>query len=475
MPYPNYHAVRIKDPDLFEPDSMRTKTLDSGIMMIMGKLKDGSGSMVVQAYRFPKDKFSPDEVKAWLKKYDIKDHIKFEPAKEDLERTPDYLEKFLELIKPYIYPAKWDECHLAARSYAGGKASGRKKQILLQDTEISVESIQIGPGILRREGRFLVVPVHLTHEGVANGTLKRWNEIYDPDEVDGVNSFEGCPITRSHPPIGRADETTLTLGRLRNVKVDMEKKRADCEAWLVEKRLTGTEKEALESGQPVRGSLGYLSRKKYYADTKFWDDGSAYTTEILKPFFGDHYALLNEIEDPACPTCGFNVLPQTESVDTESDIMMTNCPYENNPAPSPEDGVDIMETENTPAKPEINIEALLKEGIEKANASLLEKIASLENRLETYETEVAAKAKKDAEALDLERKTAFAKMLKPAFSAEVDKYYLDAKAMGESLWFAANPDKMQVQIEKRSLKGTGIPTESTPFDLAQAQKDLFKY
>lgn len=86
MPYLNFHAARVRDPGDFKPGSFRNKTLPKseggkgGVQMIMGRLK-GKTTMTVQAYRFPKDKYTPAEAKAWLKDNDVK-FISFEPAKE---------------------------------------------------------------------------------------------------------------------------------------------------------------------------------------------------------------------------------------------------------------------------------------------------------------------------------------------------------------------------------------------------------
>jgi hypothetical protein len=229
-------------------------------------------------------------------------------------------------------------------------------------------------------------------------------------------------------------------------------------------RLTGNEITALESGQPVPGSIGYLSRKKYYDLPQVWEDGSTYTEEVLRPLIGDHYALLNGTEDPACPSCGFNPRKETATeqavTETEPITMIPNCPKKT-PAPLPEHGVSNMETESTPAiKPDMNIEALLTEGLEKATAPLLEKLAALEKRVETYEAEAAANAKRAEETLDIERKAAFGKMIKPAFAADIETHYANAKAMGESLWFSKNPDKLQVHVESKGVMGkshTHIP------------------
>jgi len=79
MPYPNEHSARIRDPNDFIADSFRSKSIETGIRIIIGKLKNGDGSMVTQAYRFKSDQFTVAEAKKWLKDHDIK-YISFEAA-----------------------------------------------------------------------------------------------------------------------------------------------------------------------------------------------------------------------------------------------------------------------------------------------------------------------------------------------------------------------------------------------------------
>ena len=86
MPYPNEHAARVRDPGDFRPDSFRNKAIGSeGVRIIMGKLK-GESKMIVQAYRFPKDKFTVAQAKKWLKDNDVK-YISFEPASDKKEES----------------------------------------------------------------------------------------------------------------------------------------------------------------------------------------------------------------------------------------------------------------------------------------------------------------------------------------------------------------------------------------------------
>lgn len=77
----NFHGARVKDPGLFE--MMRIKELPgtNGILLVLGRLK-GQNTTTAQSYLFPKEKFTIQRAKEWLKEKKIKT-IKFEPAKKD--------------------------------------------------------------------------------------------------------------------------------------------------------------------------------------------------------------------------------------------------------------------------------------------------------------------------------------------------------------------------------------------------------
>ena len=81
MAYPSEHAARVRTPSEFIDGSFRRKVISQGITIIVGKLKEGSGSMITQAYRFNVRYFSASDARQWLKDHDI-EHISFEPAKE---------------------------------------------------------------------------------------------------------------------------------------------------------------------------------------------------------------------------------------------------------------------------------------------------------------------------------------------------------------------------------------------------------
>jgi HK97 family phage prohead protease len=79
MPYPNEHAARVMQPSEFTEKSFRRKNIARGIVLIVGKLKDGTGEMVEQAYRFNVRYFTALQAKDWLKDNNV-EYISFEPA-----------------------------------------------------------------------------------------------------------------------------------------------------------------------------------------------------------------------------------------------------------------------------------------------------------------------------------------------------------------------------------------------------------
>lgn len=87
-PYPAEHAARIVDPAKFIPDSFRRRTITEGIDAIFGKLKDDGDAMVLQAYRFDKERYTAAQARAWLKEHDAKP-IEFEAAADKAEDAPE--------------------------------------------------------------------------------------------------------------------------------------------------------------------------------------------------------------------------------------------------------------------------------------------------------------------------------------------------------------------------------------------------
>lgn len=104
MPYPGEHAARIRQPNLFDPNTFRrtsggkatlpgsgTITIPKTVGIIWGKLKDfnkPSDQPQVQALRFPKKNWTADAAKKWLTDNKVK-YISFEPASATSEFNAD--------------------------------------------------------------------------------------------------------------------------------------------------------------------------------------------------------------------------------------------------------------------------------------------------------------------------------------------------------------------------------------------------
>lgn len=68
IPYPNFHAARLKEPDLFL--RIRVIWAKQGIMAYGGPLKsDPRGGVVMQAIRFKASRWTVAEAKKWLKEH----------------------------------------------------------------------------------------------------------------------------------------------------------------------------------------------------------------------------------------------------------------------------------------------------------------------------------------------------------------------------------------------------------------------
>jgi hypothetical protein len=81
MPYPQFHACRLRQPSAFQPDSFKTMTRDhhgKKYDVIIGKLK-GESASTEQAFRYPKDVWTTKLARGHCQSHK---GISFEPAKE---------------------------------------------------------------------------------------------------------------------------------------------------------------------------------------------------------------------------------------------------------------------------------------------------------------------------------------------------------------------------------------------------------
>lgn len=99
MPYPNFHACRLKDPSLFSKIIV-LQTLPNGVMIYGGQLKSNpNGKPVAQAYRFPLSKFTYEQAKKWMIDHGFKKWIMFEKA---TGKTQAFLGSLHAAIKPML-------------------------------------------------------------------------------------------------------------------------------------------------------------------------------------------------------------------------------------------------------------------------------------------------------------------------------------------------------------------------------------
>ncbi len=95
MPYPNEHSARITNPDQYDRLRRKNDVFGQGIHAIYGVK---SGKSEVQAIRFDKDRYTPAEARAWLKKHDY-DPIEFEPASGESESAREIGTVFVPLYE----------------------------------------------------------------------------------------------------------------------------------------------------------------------------------------------------------------------------------------------------------------------------------------------------------------------------------------------------------------------------------------
>ncbi len=104
MPFPNEHSARLVDPDKFDKFRRVNDELGKNVDVIFG-IQESNGSEI-QAIRFDKDKFTPEEARVWLKDHDFKP-IMFEEAENERIAEADHPEDH----KPSGGPGKHNHPH----------------------------------------------------------------------------------------------------------------------------------------------------------------------------------------------------------------------------------------------------------------------------------------------------------------------------------------------------------------------------
>lgn len=147
-PYPNEHAARVRDPGDFEDDSFRRKNITEGVDIILGKLKDGDGSMVAQAYRFKADKFTAEEAKKWLADHDV-EYIDFEAASGKAARVEQVVPAPTIVINVNIeeFTKQVTDLNLKIKDFSDkiealSKSSGQRFEDLLAATQRALTALE---------------------------------------------------------------------------------------------------------------------------------------------------------------------------------------------------------------------------------------------------------------------------------------------------------------------------------------------
>lgn len=89
MPFPNFHACRLRAPEDFEADSFRVVKRPGGVQIVVGRLR-GETTMTAQAVRYPIDGYTEGEARRQCRE---RGGIRFEPATGDAARraaTPEF-------------------------------------------------------------------------------------------------------------------------------------------------------------------------------------------------------------------------------------------------------------------------------------------------------------------------------------------------------------------------------------------------
>jgi hypothetical protein len=273
VPYPSEHAARVKNPDDFEKDSFRRKDIAPGIAIIIGKEKNGNGSMVTQAYRFEKTKFTEAEAKKWLEDHKVK-YISFEPA------TSNVNEKLT--------------------------TNTARKEI-------------------ENEKEYLVVPGVILQEQVMNDYFVPEDEI-----VKSYKAWNGRPVVIYHPKknegsanVPPTERDVVEIGRFYNAKWDQTTKQVTGEYWIevaeADKFIEGKDVlNAIHANKILETSTGYFAFEDMTGGT-FKERPYRLVHRDLQP---DHIAILPG-KVGACSIkdgCGCNRNEVTED-------CMTNCPF----------------------------------------------------------------------------------------------------------------------------------------------------
>lgn len=320
---------------------------------------------------------------------------------------------------------------------------------------IHINSAEFGGKIIYQDDKITVVPCVLMAEGVQNNGLKQFEDFYDPSGLEGALWFEGVPIVREHPPTGHVTHKTPKIGRIRNVEPDIEARRVKAEAVLFNSCLTPDELKAIESGEPLGGSIGYWSEREPVAEPQRWTDGIAYDHIEKEPFFGDHFALT---ATPACPVgvCGFNVNSNHNDCNCPKkiteEIKLTTEP-EPGSAADKQPVIDEKEQTGDPKPPEGNARPKQPEGIatEDATGSVLESKTVMEMNSKILDSINALSVKIDSQNKEIEALKADKQAREAAIKAEQDELTKNSLKVNFDQAYQMEFDKHWAEIQTNGI------------------------
>lgn len=363
--------------------------------------------------------------------------------------------------------------------------------------KLHIDKINFVGKILYQDDKITVVPCVLMAEGVQNRALKPFEEFYDPEGLEGALWFEGVPITREHPP-GHVTHLTPKIGRIRNVQPDVDNRRITAEAVLFNDRLTPDEMKKIEAGDMLGGSIGFWCNDELLDEPQIWaDTGEEYSVIQKAPFFGDHFAL---VQDPACPVgvCGFNIESRSQSHDDckcKKQLEVNKLPDETKAAageqpvteekeppagdPKPPE-VDAKTPEARPQETTVDNSNPSQSVVMQMDSKLLERFNALEAKIDSQAREIASlkedKVAREA-AMKVEQDKKISEGLKAnfdqAYQLDWDKYWPEIQKNGINA-FLANPEHAKhwdVKGEKRQIVPIGATFVQHNSDSDEAEFD----
>ena len=329
--------------------------------------------------------------------------------------------------------------------------------------ELKTNSSQLGGKVIEATDTQTVIPVVLMKERVTNGALKLYSEF-----APHAHWFEGVPIIPPHkagdPP---ANHLTQKAGKIRNVRLNADKKRVEAEAILFNDRIAPGDLERIKAGEPFGGSIGYYCNDEKLSEPQTWEDGTEYKSIERGPFFADHFSM---VPVGACPLpeCGFNV---NAAIESEKDDSMTDIEQPEIKANTDDKAAPVINV----APPNVNVDlsvVLTKldaigtevAGLKANIASKDAEIASLKQAEELRANAAKAQAEQAA-------KAGFRSILKANFQAEVETLY-PAYVANPAMWIVTNADKLDL-AQKAVIEPAGqafVPHVNTedvnPFEAA---------